>query len=53
MQIKILGWSGGIGAGLKTTSFMVDDDVIIDAGTGLGDLPLNQKNSGLRYTGVD
>lgn len=41
MQIKILGWAGGIGANLRTTSFLVDDDVLIDAGTGLGDLPLN------------
>ncbi len=42
MQIKILGWSGGIGGNLRTTSFLIDDDVLIDAGTGLGDLPLNQ-----------
>lgn len=42
MQIKILGWSGGIGGHLRTTSFLIDDDVLIDAGTGLGDLPLNQ-----------
>ena len=42
MQIKILGWSGGIGANLRTTSFLIDDDLLIDAGTGLGDLPLNQ-----------
>ncbi|MCP4492240.1 MAG: 3',5'-cyclic-nucleotide phosphodiesterase [Gammaproteobacteria bacterium] len=42
MQIKILGCSGGIGANLRTTSFLIDYDVLIDAGTGLGDLPLNQ-----------
>ena len=42
MQIRILGWSGGIGANLRTTSFLIDDDMLIDAGTGLGDLPLNQ-----------
>lgn len=42
MHIKILGCSGGIGANLRTTSFLIDDDIIIDAGTGLGDLPLNQ-----------
>ena len=48
MQIKILGWSGGIGAGLRTTSFLVDDDVLVDAGTGLGDLPLNQM-TGIRH----
>lgn len=48
MQIKILGWAGGIGAGLRTTSFMLDDDILIDAGTGLGDLPLNQM-TGIRH----
>lgn len=39
MKLKILGCSGGIGRGLRTTSFLIDDDVLIDAGTGLGDLP--------------
>ncbi len=48
MQIKILGWAGGIGANLRTTSFQIDDDVLIDAGTGLGDLPLNQM-TGIRH----
>ncbi len=48
MQIKILGCSGGIGANLRTTSFLIDDDVLIDAGTGLGDLPLNQM-TGIRH----
>ncbi len=48
MRIKILGWSGGIGSGLRTTSFLLDEDVLIDAGTGLGDLPLNQM-SGIRH----
>jgi ribonuclease BN (tRNA processing enzyme) len=42
MHIKILGCSGGIGGHLRTTSFLIDDDIVIDAGTGLGDLPLNQ-----------
>ncbi len=48
MYIKILGCSGGIGANLRTTSFLIDDDIIIDAGTGLGDLPLNQM-TGVRH----
>ena len=48
MRIKILGWSGGIGSGLRTTSFLLDEDVLIDAGTGLGDLPLNQM-TGVRH----
>jgi cAMP phosphodiesterase len=40
MQIRILGCSGGIGPGLRTTSLLVDDCVLIDAGTGVGDLSL-------------
>lgn len=48
MHIKILGCSGGIGGNLRTTSFLIDDDIIIDAGTGLGDLPLNQM-TGIRH----
>ena len=40
MKIKILGCSGGIGARQRTTAILVDDDVLIDAGTGLGDLSL-------------
>lgn len=39
MQIRILGCSGGIGPGLRTTSLLVDGGVLIDAGTGVGDLP--------------
>ncbi len=41
MQIKILGCSGGIGGDMRTTSILVDDDVLIDAGTGVGDLSLD------------
>jgi ribonuclease BN (tRNA processing enzyme) len=40
MRIRVLGCSGGIGGGLRTTAFLVDDDVLIDAGTGVGDLSL-------------
>ena len=40
MRIRVLGCSGGIGGSLRTTSLLVDDDVLIDAGTGVGDLPL-------------
>ena len=40
MQIKVLGCSGGIGGDKRTTSLLVDDDVLIDAGTGVGDLSL-------------
>lgn len=40
MQIKILGCAGGIGTNLRTTAFLIDNDILIDAGTGLGDLAL-------------
>lgn len=40
MKIRVLGCSGGIGGGLRTTAMLVDDDVLIDAGTGVGDLSL-------------
>lgn len=41
MKIRILGCSGGIGGRhLRTTSLLVDHDVLIDAGTGVGDLAL-------------
>ena len=42
MKIKVLGCSGGIGGALRTTSFLVDDDILIDAGTGVGDLSIEQ-----------
>ncbi|MEL7186886.1 MAG: 3',5'-cyclic-nucleotide phosphodiesterase [Pseudomonadota bacterium] len=42
MRIRILGCSGGIGAGARTTALLVDDDVLIDAGTGIGDLSLDE-----------
>ena len=40
MKVQILGASGGIGAHARTTSIRVDDDILIDAGTGVGDLSL-------------
>jgi ribonuclease BN (tRNA processing enzyme) len=40
MQVKILGCSGGIGEGMRTTSMLIDQDTLIDAGTGVGDLSL-------------
>ena len=42
MKFKVLGCSGGIGgAQSRTTSFVVDDDILIDCGTGVGDLALD------------
>ncbi|MBI1942463.1 MAG: 3',5'-cyclic-nucleotide phosphodiesterase [Betaproteobacteria bacterium] len=41
MRLRVLGCSGGIGGRhLRTTSFLVDSDVLIDAGSGVGDLSL-------------
>ena len=40
--IRVLGCSGSIAAGCHTTSFLLDDDVLIDAGTGVGDLTLDE-----------
>ncbi len=42
MRIKILGCSGGIGGQFRTTSMLIDDDILIDAGTGVGDLSVEQ-----------
>jgi ribonuclease BN (tRNA processing enzyme) len=41
MRLRVLGCSGGIGGRhLRTTSFLVDNDVLLDAGSGVGDLSL-------------
>jgi ribonuclease BN (tRNA processing enzyme) len=40
MILNVLGCSGSIAAGCRTTAFLVDGDVLIDAGTGVGDLEL-------------
>lgn len=38
LRVRVLGCSGSIAAGCRTTSFLIDDDILIDAGTGVGDL---------------
>ena len=42
MRVRVLGCSGAIANGCRTTSFLLDEDVLIDAGTGVGDLTLDQ-----------
>ncbi len=42
MKLRILGCNGGIGGYLRTTSMLLDNDILIDAGTGVGDLSLRQ-----------
>lgn len=42
MELRVLGCSGGIGGnGRRTTSFLLGDDVLIDAGSGVGELSLD------------
>lgn len=41
MRLRVLGCSGGIGGrNQRTTSLLVDRDILIDAGTGVGDLSI-------------
>lgn len=40
MKIRVLGCSGAIAKDCRTTSFLVDEDLLVDAGTGVGDLTL-------------
>ena len=40
MKVRVLGCSGAIAKDCRTTSFLVDADVLVDAGTGVGDLSL-------------
>lgn len=37
-----MGCSGGIGGNLRTTSFLLNRDILIDAGTGVGELSLTE-----------
>jgi ribonuclease BN (tRNA processing enzyme) len=40
MKVRVLGCSGSIAAGCRTTAFLLDDRLLVDAGTGVGDLSL-------------
>ncbi len=42
MELRILGCSGGIGGDLSTTSLLIDDDILIDGGTGISELSLEE-----------
>ncbi len=42
MKLRVLGCSGGIGGNQRTTSFLLDNDILIDAGTGVGELSLTE-----------
>ena len=38
IKVRVLGCSGAIARDCRTTSFLVDQDILIDAGTGVGEL---------------
>ena len=38
IRLRVLGCSGAIARDCRTTSFLVDQDILIDAGTGVGEL---------------
>jgi len=42
MQIKVLGCSGAIAQHARTTSFLLDERLLVDAGTGVGDLTVQE-----------
>ena len=42
MKLRILGCNGGIGPKLRTTSFLVNNHLLLDAGTGVGELTLDE-----------
>jgi ribonuclease BN (tRNA processing enzyme) len=42
VKVRVLGCSGAIAKDCKTTSFLIDGDLLVDAGTGVGDLTLDE-----------
>jgi ribonuclease BN (tRNA processing enzyme) len=42
MKVRILGCSGGVDRNAATTSFFIDDDILIDAGSGVCNLSVDQ-----------
>jgi ribonuclease BN (tRNA processing enzyme) len=42
MKVRVLGCSGAIAKDCRTTSFLIDHDILVDAGTGVGDLTLDE-----------
>lgn len=41
-QLKVLGCSGGFSKGLATTSLLIDSNILIDCGTGVGNLEISE-----------
>lgn len=42
MKVRVLGCSGAIAKDCRTTSFLLDHDLLVDAGTGVGDLTIDE-----------
>jgi ribonuclease BN (tRNA processing enzyme) len=42
VKVRVLGCSGAIAKDCRTTSFLLDGDMLVDAGTGVGDLTLDE-----------
>lgn len=42
MRVRVLGCSGAIAKDCRTTSFLLDGQILVDAGTGVGDLTLDE-----------
>ena len=42
MKVRVLGCSGAIAKDCRTTSFLIGNNILIDAGTGVGDLTLEE-----------
>ena len=42
MKVRVLGCSGAIAKDCRTTSFLIDAEILVDAGTGVGDLTLDE-----------
>ena len=42
VKVRVLGCSGAIAKDCRTTSFLIDEDVLVYAGTGVGDLTLDE-----------
>lgn len=42
MKLRVLGCSGGIGKGLSTTAYLLDEYILLDGGTGVGELTLDE-----------
>ena len=42
MKVRVLGCSGAIAKDCRTTSFLIDGRILFDAGTGVGDLSLDE-----------